>query len=479
MNYETVIGLEVHVQLSTQSKAFCGCGTQFGLEANTQTCPVCLGMPGVLPVLNEKYLRYAIRAALALNCKVASYIKFDRKNYFYPDLPKNYQISQYDKPLAGDGFLEIDLAESNGAKKTIRILRVHMEEDAGKLIHTKTESLVDFNRCGMPLLEIVTHPDINSPQEAYDYLTQLKSVIEYLEVSDCDMEKGSLRCDANISLRPKGEKKLGVKTEVKNMNSFKGVREALVFEISRQQKQLDAGEEITQETRLWDADQEKTFSMRTKEEAHDYRYFPEPDLVPFTITQETIEKIKKELPELPAQKKERLVREYKISEYDAAVLSADKHIALYFEEAVKNYADNAKGVSNWLTQDIMNHIHTEQLQTKQLKQLLPASKLAGMLKLIDNGTISGKIGKEILPQLINSKKSAEDIIKEKNLSQISDTKELERVIDDVLRENPAVVEDFKNGKSNAFMYLVGQVMKKTRGKANPQLVNSIMAEKIK
>ncbi|MCP4649049.1 MAG: Asp-tRNA(Asn)/Glu-tRNA(Gln) amidotransferase subunit GatB [PVC group bacterium] len=475
MQYETVIGLEVHVQMDTQSKAFCGCSTLFGQPANTQTCPVCLGLPGVLPVLNEKFLQYAIKVALALNCKVSNYLKFDRKHYYYPDLPKNYQISQYDMPLAEHGYLEIE-TENSTAKK-IRVLRAHMEEDAGKLIHTSQSSLVDYNRTGMCLLEIVTEPDISSAHEAYDYLTRLKSILEYLEVSDCDMEKGSLRCDANISLRPVGETKLGVKTELKNMNSFKGVRDALEYEVIRQEKALNAGELIVQETRLWDENKQKTFTMRTKEEAHDYRYFPEPDLPPFTIEDKTIETVRKELPELPAVKKERLVSEYKITEYDANVISADKYIALYFEEAAKEYK-SPKTIANWLMGDIMNYIHNNQLESKKLAEILPVKYLIEMLELIDNNTISGKIAKKILPDMFTSGNTATQIITEKNLVQISDTSQIETIVDEVIQEHASVAEDFRNGTDKALMFLVGQVMKKTRGKANPQIVNDILRKKL-
>ncbi|MBU4305121.1 MAG: Asp-tRNA(Asn)/Glu-tRNA(Gln) amidotransferase subunit GatB [Candidatus Omnitrophica bacterium] len=474
MIYEAVIGLEVHVQLKTATKAFCGCATEFGLPANTQTCPVCLGLPGTLPVLNKKFLEHGLRVALALNCTAANYLKFDRKNYFYPDLPKDYQISQYDKPLAVNGRLEID---TETGKKEIRILRVHMEEDAGKLIHSSSASLVDYNRCGMPLLEIVSEPDLNSAAETYEYLTQLKSILEYLEVSDCDMEKGSLRCDANISLRPKGETKLGVKTELKNMNSFKGVRDALNYEISRQEKQLRAGTAIVQETRLWNEEQQKTFTMRTKEEAHDYRYFPEPDLVPFTISDETIDAAIKALPELPQAKKQRLARDYTLSEYDAGVICADKHIALYFEEAAKHYSP-AKNICNWLMGDIMNYINTHRIETKALKETLAVKNLIAMLELIDNNIISGKIAKEILPEIIKTGKDPEKIVQEKNLSQISDTSQLETFIDEVLREQAQVVNDVRSGKEKAMMFLVGQVMKKTRGKANPQMVNTIIKNKL-
>ncbi len=474
MQYETVIGLEVHVQLDLNTKAFCGCSIEFGKPANTQVCPVCLGLPGVLPVLNEKFLQYAMRVALALNCTVANFLKFDRKHYYYPDLPKNYQISQYDKPLAANGYLQI---KTEAGQKKVRILRVHMEEDAGKLIHTKDASLVDLNRTGTPLLEIVTQPDINSAEEAYTYLTQLKSILEYLEVSDCDMEKGSLRCDANISLRPLRQTTLGTKAEVKNMNSFKGVRDALNYEIFRQGKTLQEGGTIRQETRLWNEEKQKTFSMRGKEEAHDYRYIPDPDLVPFVIEKETIEKARRELPELPQAKKERLIKNYSLSDYDAGILSADKQLAIYFEDAARNY-NQPKIICNWLMGDIMSYLNTNNIQIKKLKEILPIKKLVAMLELIDNNTISGKIAKQILPEILKTGKDASVIIKEKNLSQITDSAAIESVIDEVINENKKVVEEVKNGKDKALMFLVGQVMKKTRGKANPQIVNSLIKKKL-
>ncbi|MDD2680323.1 MAG: Asp-tRNA(Asn)/Glu-tRNA(Gln) amidotransferase subunit GatB, partial [Candidatus Omnitrophica bacterium] len=346
MKYEAVIGLEVHLHLKTRTKAFCGCSTEFGSEPNSQVCPVCLGFPGSLPVFNEKALDYAIKVALALNCKIQEYTKFDRKNYYYPDLPKNYQISQYDLPLSRNGFLDIDIV---GKSKRIGITRVHMEEDAGKLIHQENSSLVDFNRTGIPLLEIVSEPDINSPEEAYEYLASLKSLIQYLDVSDCDMEKGSLRCDANISLRPAGAKALGVKTELKNMNSFKNVKDALAYEIERQSNLLESGEKLVQETRLWDAKSSETFPMRTKEGAKDYRYFPEPDLAPFIIKEDKIAEIKKTIPELPKGKMQRFIKEYGLSEYDAKVLVSSKGISQFSEEVMKKFADtNKKPVANWI-----------------------------------------------------------------------------------------------------------------------------------
>ena len=474
MNYETVIGLEVHVQLDLNTKAFCGCGIEFGKPANTQVCPVCLGLPGVLPVLNIKFLQYAIRVALALDCTVANFLKFDRKHYYYPDLPKNYQISQYDKPLASNGYLRIN---TESGKKKIRVLRAHMEEDAGKLIHTKEASLVDLNRTGTPLLEIVTQPDISSAAEAYAYLTQLKSILEYLEVSDCDMEKGSLRCDANISLRPRGQTALGTKAEIKNMNSFKGVRDALNYEIARQEKILVQGGTIIQETRLWNEAKQKTSSMRSKEEAHDYRYIPDPDLVPFIIEKEAIEEARRQLPELPEAKKERLIKDYCLSEYDAGVLSAEKQLAIYFENAAQKYKQ-PKSICNWLMGDIMSYLKTNNIPLKKLKEILPTEKLVYMLQLIDGGAISGKIAKQVLPEIMTTGKDAALIIKEKNLSQITETGEIESVIDEVILEFEKVVSDVKSGKEKALMFLVGQVMKKTRGKANPQILNSLIKKKL-
>ncbi|MCM8812788.1 MAG: Asp-tRNA(Asn)/Glu-tRNA(Gln) amidotransferase subunit GatB [Candidatus Omnitrophica bacterium] len=474
MSYETIIGLEVHVQLKTASKAFCGCGTEFGLAPNTQVCPVCLGFPGTLPVLNRQFLNYGLRVALALNCQPAAFLKFDRKHYFYPDLPKNYQISQYDQPLAANGWIDIDTPQE---RKRIRIKRVHMEEDAGKLIHTAAATLVDYNRCGMPLLEIVSEPDIASAQQAYDYLVKLKAIIAYLDVSDCDMEKGSLRCDANISLRPCGQQRLGVKTEVKNMNSFKGVRDALNYEAGRQEDILGAGGAIEQQTRLWNETQQKTILMRSKEEAHDYRYFPEPDLVPFTIAPQTIAAAQATLPELPEAKKERLMNQFGLPAYDADVISSDKHLALFFEETAKGYPV-PKTVSNWLMGDIMSYCNEHRLDFAQLPEVLPARNLIDLLQRIDQGTISGKIAKTILPELFGSDKTVDRIIAEKNLCQISDTAELNEVIRTVLRENAGVVTEFKSGKEKSFMFLVGQIMKKTRGKANPQLITTLLRERI-
>lgn len=472
MKYETVIGLEVHLQLATKTKAFCGCSTKFGQPPNSHACPVCLGFPGSLPVLNEEAFYFSIKVALALNCRIQDIIKFDRKNYYYPDLPKNFQISQYDMPLSYDGSLEIGSGDP-GKRKTIRIKRVHLEEDAGKLVHPEGEnySLVDFNRSGMPLLEIVTEPDINSPDEAYEYLVKLKSILEYLKVSDCDMEKGSLRCDANISVRPRGEKKLGTKVELKNMNSFKGVRLGLEYESKRQMQAAQDGERIIQETRLWDADKCVTKSMRSKEEAQDYRYFPEPDLVPFMADRSVIQKIRDGLPELPEEKSSRLKKQFGLSEYDANVLTSQAEIAAYFEECLKLYP-NAKIAANWIMGDILAELNTRNISITELG--ISPEGLAGLLKMIDRKTISGKMAKDVLSESIETRISPQEIVKKKNLSQISDAGELEGIVKTVLAREEKSVKDYRGGKKNAMTFLVGQVMKESKGKANPALVNELL-----
>lgn len=470
MEYESIIGLEVHVHLKTQTKAFCGCSTEFGREPNSQVCPVCLGFPGSLPVLNKVAFDYAIKVALALSCKVQEYTKFDRKNYFYPDLPKNYQISQYDLPIAKDGFLDIDL---EGATKRVKIRRAHLEEDAGKLIHREEESLVDFNRTGIPLLEIVTEPDINSPEEAYAYLTSLKSIIEYLGVSDCDMEKGSLRCDANVSIRKKSAKELGVKTEVKNMNSFKGVKEALSFEIERQIELLNKGKPVIQETRLWDAKVLKTSSMRTKEEAQDYRYFPEPDLPPFVITQDKIEEIKKSIPELPQEKQLRFIKDYGLSKYDAGILVASRQGADYAEERLKKYPNkDKKPIVNWLIGPLLREANNRNCALADLG--VSPEYLTELVNFVETRQISNLTAKSVLTQTIETKKPPAAIIREKNLIQISDTDSLNDAIEEAIKENAKSVADYQQGKSNALMFLVGQVMRKTKGRANPQVVREIL-----
>ncbi len=472
MEYETVIGLEVHLHLSTNSKAFCGCSTKFGVAPNSQTCPVCLGLPGSLPVLNKKALEYAMKVAVTLNCQVSEFVKFDRKNYYYPDLPKNYQISQYDLPLSANGFLDIKI---NNATKRINIRRVHLEEDAGKLIHETDFSLVDYNRAGMPLLEIVSEPDINSPQEAYEYLTELKLLLKYLEISDCDMEKGSLRCDANISLRKIGDKELGVKTELKNMNSFKAVKQALQFEIDRQTEILNNNERIIQETRLWNDEKEVTICMRSKEEAHDYRYFPEPDLVPFVISQEEIETVKKSLPETAKLRMARFIKEFALSEYDAKSLVQEKDVADYFENCLKIY-NNPKKISNWIITHIAAELNSRKMELKDLK-LKPAD-LVELIKSAEEGKISNLLAKEVLSLMLDTNKKAEEIIKEKGFEQVSDSKELELICEQVIKENEKSVQDFKSGKENALMFLIGQVMRKSKGKANPKLVSEILKRRI-
>ncbi len=467
-HYLTTIGLEIHLRLLTKTKAFCGCSNCFGGEPNTFVCPVCLGFPGSLPVLNSQYLRYAIKVALALSSNVSGMMKFDRKNYFYPDLPKNYQISQYDMPLSLGGYVDII---SDNKPKRIAITRVHMEEDAGKLVHNKRalSSYVDFNRTGTPLLEIVSEPDISSPEEAYRYLIAIKSIIEYLDVSDCNMEEGSLRCDANISIRPKSQKELGVKVELKNMNSFKGVRDALIYEEKRQAKALSADEPIAQQTRLWNEEKQVSEPMRTKEEAHDYRYFPDPDLPTVSIDATLIEEISSELPEMPEQKKERFIRDCGLSKYDASVLVSDKVMACFFECCIKLYP-KPKMIVNWLTGDILKYLNANNIEFNSVKTT--PQRLISMFELMDNKTISGKMAKEVLHEMLATGDSADDIVKKKGLLQISDKSVIEKLADDIINENPKVADDYLSGKTNALGFLVGQLMKKSKGRADPQLANS-------
>ena len=469
-HYMTTIGLEIHLQLSTKTKAFCGCVNEFGKEPNTAVCPVCLGLPGSLPVLNKEYFYRAIKVALSLNCTVSGRMKFDRKNYFYPDLPKNYQISQYDLPLSNKGYLDIVTAQG---LKRIGITRVHMEEDAGKLIHDENGvfSLIDLNRTGTPLLEIVSEPDISSPEEAYLYLKSLKSLLEYLDVSDCNMEEGSLRCDANISLRPEGEKRLGVKVELKNMNSFKAIKQALEHEEQRQAKIMHVGDNIVQQTRLWNEKKKATEPMRTKEEAHDYRYFPDPDLADFTINRDIVEKIRESLPEMPQAKRSRFINEYHLSAYDVSVLVMDKCMSDFFEDCVKLYT-KPKPVANWLIGELQSYLNEHNTEFKLLG-IIPRH-LTGMLGLIDKGVISNKMAKGILSEILSTGKTAEDIIKEKGLSQITDESEIKRLAYEVLKENPKVKDDYISGKRNALGFLVGQLMKKTQGKANPVIANQTL-----
>lgn len=477
MQYESVIGLEVHVQLNTETKIFCGCSTKFGAEPNSQTCPVCLGLPGVLPVLNEEVLKKGILAGIALNCEISEYSKFDRKNYFYPDLPKAYQISQYDMPVCKKGY--IDIPVENGMKR-IGITRLHLEEDAGKSIHSEDKSenvsFVDLNRTGIPLAEIVSEPDMRTADEAYNYLQKLKSIIKYTGVSDVNMEEGSLRCDVNISVRLKGAEKFGEKVEVKNLNSFKAVKAAINYEFDRQVDLIEAGEKslIIQETRLWDPDKQLTFSMRSKEDAHDYRYFPDPDLAPVIIDRDFVEELKKSLPELPDQKRERFIAEYNIPVYDAEVLTSVRQLSEYYEDVIKSGA-NPKKASNWIMSELMGQIQDpEDIMNFPVK----SADLAALLKLIDDNTISGKIAKTVFRDMIETGEKPETIIEEKGLKQVSDTSEIEAIIDKVIASNQQSVDDFRNGKEKAIGFLVGQVMKESRGKANPQIVNEILIKKL-
>lgn len=474
MAYEPVIGLEVHAQLVTQSKIFCGCSTTFGASPNTHTCPVCLGMPGSLPVLNQQVVEFTMKMALATHCHIAPYSQFARKNYFYPDLPKGYQISQYELPLAEHGWIEI---ETVGGPKRIRIHRIHMEEDAGKLIHDEFQptSHVDFNRTGVPLIEIVSEPDMHSPEEAASYLKMIREILRYLEICDGNMEEGSLRCDANISLRPAGAQKLGVKTELKNMNSFRNVQRALEFEIRRQGALLEKGEPIIQETRLWDANRNVTMSMRGKEEAHDYRYFPDPDLVPIAIDEAWIERVRKTLPELPDSKRDRFAKEYDLPPHDAQVLTSSKALADYFETVLKRFAQ-PKVVSNWIMSELLRELKRDEKDIDACN--VPPQQLGELLELMDKDIISGKIAKSVFQEMYATGKHASQIVQEKGLKQVKDEGAIETVIDEVLAENSKEVELFRNGKDKLFGFFVGQVMKKTKGKANPKLVNEILRKKL-
>ncbi len=472
--FETVIGLEVHLQLKTKTKIFCGCANTFGNEPNTQTCPVCLGLPGSLPVLNKMALYNTIKAAMALNCQVNPLIKFDRKNYYYPDLPKGYQISQNSLPIASDGHIFIGNQKN---PNRIGIKRTHLEEDAGKLIHDPQTNctLVDYNRTGTPLIEIVSDPGLHSPEEAHDYLTTLKLILQYLDISDCDMEKGSLRCDANVSLREKGQTPLGTKVEIKNLNSFKAVKSALEFEQERQQAMLESGERITQETRLWNDEKGITSSMRSKEEAHDYRYFPEPDLVPFVVEQTMIEEIRGSLPELPHQKLGRFRKDYALSDYDAQILIQDKSVANFFEECTKIYP-HTKKICNWIIGPLLQELNTRKVEIKNLS--LTPKNLTLLIASVEKGVISNLAAKDIFPAMIDTGQSADEIISKKGLAQISDESALIKIIDDVLKENPSVVEQIKQGKESAMGFLVGQSMKKSQGKANPKILGDIIKRRL-
>jgi aspartyl-tRNA(Asn)/glutamyl-tRNA(Gln) amidotransferase subunit B len=477
MKYEIVVGLEVHAELKTESKIFCGCSTHFGAEQNTNVCEVCLGMPGTLPVLNQRAVEFAIRAGLALNCEIATFSKFDRKNYYYPDLPKNYQISQYDLPVCTNGYLDVEV---DGETKRIGITRIHLEEDAGKLVHpntitTSSYAWVDYNRTGVPLVEIVSEPDIRTPEEARAYLTKLRSILEYCDVSDCKMEEGSLRCDANISLRPFGQTTLGTKAELKNMNSFKAVQKGLEYEAMRQEQVLEEGGRIRQETRTWDEAKGVTLSMRSKEQAHDYRYFPDPDLVPLEISRAQVEEIRQTLPELPEARKQRLIEQDGLPDYDAEVITASRAVAEYYD-AVKQLVNDPKTIANWIMGDMMMQLNARNLSI--VESPVSPAHLADMIQLLNKGTISGKIAKTVFDEMFESGKKPDEIVKEKGLVQISDESAIIAIVEEVLAANPQSVADYKAGKEKAIGFLVGQVMKQSKGRANPELANKLLKERL-
>ncbi len=475
MAYETIIGLEVHAQLKTRAKIFCGCSTEFGGPPNGHTCPVCLGMPGVLPVLNREVVNFALKTGLALNCRINPFSRFARKNYFYPDLPKGYQISQYEHPLCEEGFLNIDV---DGEQKRIGITRIHMEEDAGKNVHGEPGdpySYVDLNRTGVPLMEIVSEPDLRSPREAAAYMRKLRTIVRYLEVCDGNMEQGSLRCDANISLRRVGESALGVRTELKNMNSFKHVEKALEYEVRRQARVLNEGESIVQETRLWDVERGVTLSMRGKEEAHDYRYFPDPDLVPLQVDAAWIEEIRASLPELPDEKMQRFMTAYGLPQYDAEVLTVSRELSDYFE-ACNRAAEAPKSVSNWIMGDLLRECKGDDEALAHCP--VKPEMLAGMIRMIEQGTISGKIAKTVFGEMLKTGKTPEVIVQEKNLVQVTDEGAIAGLVDRVIGDHPEQVAQYRDGKEKVFGFLVGQVMKASRGKANPAAVNKLLKEKL-
>ena len=479
MKYEVVIGLEVHAQLTTRTKMFCGCPTSFGAAPNTQTCPVCQGMPGTLPVINRRAVEYGTRTALALSCRINEGCRFARKHYYYPDMPKNFQISQYEEPLAEDGSLEVDLA--GGETRRIGIQRLHLEEDVGKLVHegtleTAQASLVDYNRAGVPLMETVSRPEIRSPEEAAAYLRAFRAVLVYLGVNDGNMEEGSLRCDANISLKPAGARELGTKVEIKNLNSFRNVQRALEFEVRRQTEALDRGQRIVQETRLWDADGGSTRSMRSKEFAHDYRYFPEPDLVPLKLERAQVAEIRAALPELPRARRQRFVTELGLPPYDAGVLTQSRALAEYYESAVRAFPQ-PKLVSNWVMSELLRELPADDERAIAQAPITPA-RLAGLLRLIEDGTISGTIAKTVFQKMLASGEEASAIVRREGLTQVADAGALEAMVDAAIAGNPRAVEDFRKGKTAAAKALVGQVMKASGGKANPSMVSQLVEEKL-
>ena len=477
MKYETVIGLEVHVQIKTKTKIFCSCSTEFGSRPNENTCPICLGMPGVLPVLNKRFLESSIRACLATHCTIEPMNRFARKNYFYPDLPKGYQISQFELPLGTNGYININV---DGTKKRIGLTRIHMEEDAGKLIHGENlgspgKSYVDFNRTGVPLCEVVSEPDLRSSEEARAYLIELKSILEYTGVSDCNMEEGSLRCDANVSIRPVGQKEFGTRTELKNLNSFKFIQKAIEYEVDRQTKILDQGDTVKQETRLYDSDRGETFPMRSKEEAHDYRYFPDPDLVPIMISEAWVDELRKTIPELPEQKRERFIKSYGIPEYDTGVLTSSEPLADYFEQCTALFPQ-PKTISNWMMGDLLRELKKDGRNIVDCP--VSPSALVDLLKLIESGTVSGNIAKGVFEEMYQTQKSAASIVEEKGLKQITDTSAIEKIVAEVIQAYPSQVEEFKGGKEKVLGFLVGQVMKASKGKANPAMVNKLLKKKM-
>ncbi len=471
-DYEVIIGLEVHAELSTNTKIYCGCSTEFGADPNTHCCPICTGMPGTLPVLNEKVVEYAVKAGLATNCEIARFSKQDRKNYFYPDLPKAYQTSQYDLPLCEHGYLDINV---EGNVKRIGITRIHIEEDAGKLIHDAYTgaTLVDMNRCAVPLIEIVSEPDIRSAKEAVEYMQTLKGILEYLEVCDCKMQEGSLRCDVNLSVRPVGQKEFGTRTETKNLNSFRAIENSIEFEIKRQIEELENGGVIYQETRRFDDTKGIGYAMRSKEDAHDYRYFPEPDLAPIVLSDEYINNVKDNLPEMPHVKKSRYIDEFNLSDYDATQLTSSKYTASFFEEATCA-CNNAKAVANWIMGDLFRMLNESEITITECK--ITPKNLAELIMLIDNGTISSKIAKDVFIDMFESGESAKAIVDKKGLVQMSDEGAIKALVESVVEKNPKSVEDYRAGKDKALGFLVGQIMKETKGKANPAIVNKLLLE---
>ena len=471
-DYEVIIGLEVHAELSTNTKMYCNCSTKFGADPNTHCCPICTGMPGVLPVLNERVVEYAVKAGLATNCEISRFSKQDRKNYFYPDLPKAFQTSQYDLPLCIGGHLDINV---NGEKKRIGITRIHIEEDAGKLIHDAYtgDTLVDMNRCAVPLIEIVSEPDIRSAEEAVAYMQTLKSILEYLNVCDCKMQEGSLRCDVNLSVRPVGQKEFGTRTETKNLNSFKAIQNSIEFEIKRQIEEVENGGTIYQETRRWDDAKGIGYAMRSKEDAHDYRYFPEPDLAPIVLSDEYINNIKDNLPEMPHVKKERYMQEFSLPEYDADILTSSIKSANFFEEA-NEICNNPKAVANWIMGDFARMLNEKEIEINESK--VTPENLAELISLIDKGTISSKIAKQVFEEMFESGENAKDIVEKKGLVQMSDEGAIKAIVEKVVEANPQSIIDYKAGKDRAIGFLVGQIMKETKGKANPQIVNKLLLE---